>query len=450
MSSFEFASVLLLLAAVFGVINHCTLKLPATIGVLVFALLFSVLVLLIDPWIDAYNLGDCARDVLGSADLPRLLMNTVLAFLLFAGALHVDISVLQAQKWPVLGLATFGTLTAIGLFAMGMWAVFGFVGEPIPFIWCLVLGSILAPTDPVAVSALLKNVGLPLPLQIVITGESLFNDGIAVVAFLLAFSVATGESSGFGLLHIGGEFAREVGGGGILGLLAGYIGYRASRMVDDDNLELTISLACATLTYTLAHELGVSGPLAVVVAGLMIGNHALPSGAAHSTNKDGPANSLVVTFWSLVDEVLNTLLFLLIGLEVLAVENDRPAMLAMLCAIPLAFVVRLLSVTVPLMSMRAMAGAQVSRAGAIGVMTWGGLRGGVSVALALSLPPGPYRGPLLTVCYGLVVFTIVVQGLTMPWVVRKLLRQVIIDKANPARSAGREPGGGKDAGFPGL
>ena len=197
MSSFEFASVLLLLAAVFGVINHCTLKLPATIGVLVFALLFSVLVLLIDPWIDAYNLGDYARDVLGSADLPRLLMNTVLAFLLFAGALHVDISVLQAQKWPVLGLATFGTLTAIGLFAMGMWAVFGFVGEPIPFIWCLVLGSILAPTDPVAVSALLKNVGLPLPLQIVITGESLFNDGIAVVAFLLAVAVrhvTTGSS----------------------------------------------------------------------------------------------------------------------------------------------------------------------------------------------------------------------------------------------------------------
>lgn len=450
MSSFEFASVLLLLAAVFGVINHCTLKLPATIGVLVFALLFSVLVLLIDPWIDAYDLGDYAREVLGSADLPRLLMDTVLAFLLFAGALHVDISVLQAQKWPVLGLATIGTLTAILLFAMGMWAVFGFVGEPVPFIWCLVLGSILAPTDPVAVSALLKNVGLPLPLQIVITGESLFNDGIAVVAFLLAFSVATGESSGFGLLHIGSAFAREVGGGGILGLLAGYIGYRASRMVDDDNLELTISLACATVTYTLAHELGVSGPLAVVVAGLMIGNHALPSGTARSTNKDDTANGLVVTFWSLVDEVLNTLLFLLIGLEVLAVENDRPAVLAMLCAIPLAFVVRLLSVAAPLMSMRAMAGAQVSRAGAIGVMTWGGLRGGVSVALALSLPPSPYRGPLLTVCYGLVVFTIVVQGLTMPWVVRKLLRQVIIDKANPPHSAAREPGGGKDAGFPGL
>ena len=450
MSPFAFASVLLLLAAVFGLINHRTLKLPSTIGVLVIALLCSVLVLLIDPWIDAYDLADYARDVLGSADLPHLLMDSVLAFLLFAGALHVDISVLQSQKWPVLGLATLGTLAAAILFALGMWGVFRFVEEPVPFIWCLVLGSILAPTDPVAVSALLKKVGLPLPLQIVITGESLFNDGIAVVVFLLALSIATGESSGIGIVHAGGEFVREVGGGVILGVVAGYIGYRAIHMVDDFNLELTISLACATITYTLAHELGVSGPLAVVVAGLMIGNHAIASGTSHPDAMGDAAHSQIVTFWSLVDEVLNTLLFLLIGLEVLAVENDRRAVLAMLCAIPLAFVVRLVSVTAPLMSMRKVRGAQVSRASAIGVLTWGGLRGGISVALALSLPPSAYRGPLLTVCYGLVVFTIVVQGLTMPWVVRKLLREVIIDEADPAHPSPREPGGGEVAGFPGL
>ena len=449
MTPFAFASALLLLAAVFGLINHRTLKLPTTIGVLVIALLVSVLVLLIDPWIDAYDLADYARSVLGSADLPHLLMDSVLAFLLFAGALHVDISVLRSQKWPVIGLATIGTLAATVLFALGMWAVFGFVGEPVPFIWCLVLGAILAPTDPVAVSALLKQVGLPLPLQIVITGESLFNDGIAVVVFLLALGIATGESTGFGVMHAGGEFVREVGGGAILGMLAGYIGYRAIHLVDDYNLELTMSLACATVTYTLAHELGVSGPLAVVVAGLVIGNRAIASGTPHPDAMGDAAHSQIVTFWSLVDEVLNTLLFLLIGLEVLAVENDRPAVLAMLCAIPLAFVVRLVSVTAPLMSMRKVQDAQVSRASAIGVLTWGGLRGGISVALALSLPPSAYRGPILTVCYGLVVFTIVVQGLTMPWVVRKLLRQVIIEEG-AAHPPAREPGGGEVAGFPGL
>ena len=450
MSPFAFASVLLLLAAVFGLINHRTLKLPTTIGVLVIALLFSLMVLLIDPWIDAYDLAGYAREVLGSADLPHLLMDSVLAFLLFAGALHVDVSVLQAQKWPVLGLATVGTLAATIFFALGMWWVFRLVEESVPFIWCLVLGSILAPTDPVAVSALLKNVGLPLPLQIVITGESLFNDGIAVVVFLLALGIATGESSGVGLVHAGGEFAREVGGGVILGLLAGYIGYRAMQLADDYNLELTISLACATVTYTLAHELGVSGPLAVVIAGLMIGNHATASETSYPNTMGDAAHSQIVTFWSLVDEVLNTLLFLLIGLEVLAVGKDRRAVLAMLCAIPLAFVVRMVSVTAPMMSMRKVQGAQVSRASAIGVLTWGGLRGGISVALALSLPPSAYRAPLLTVCYGLVVFTIVVQGLTMPWVVRKLLRQVIIDEADPPHPPSREPGGGEVAGFPGL
>ncbi len=444
MSPFAFASVLLLLAAVFGLINHLTLKLPTTIGVLVIALVFSVLVLLIDPWVDTYDLAGYARSVLGAANLSHLLLDCVLAFLLFAGSLHVDIAVLRTQKWPVLGLATIGTLSATILFALGMYLVFGFVAKPVPFIWCLVLGAILAPTDPVAVSALLKQVGLPVPLQIVIAGESLFNDGIAVVVFLLALGIATGESSGIGVVHAGTEFIREVGGGILIGLLLGYVAYRAIDLVDDYNVELTISLACATVTYTLAQQLGVSGPLAVVMAGLLIGNHATEH-AMTATSRDQ-----IVTFWSLVDEVLNTLLFLLIGLEVLAVEDDRPVVLAMLCAIPLAFVVRLISVTAPMLSMRVIRDTPVSRASAIGVLTWGGLRGGISVALALALPASPYRGALLTVCYGLVVFTIVVQGLTMPWVVRRLLRQVIVDEASPPHPPARQPGGGEIAGFPGL
>jgi CPA1 family monovalent cation:H+ antiporter len=417
MSSFAFTALLLLLAAVFGLINHRTLKLPSTIGVLVVALIFSVLVLVIDPWIVAYDLAGDARAVLDQANLSHLLLDSVLAFLLFAGSLHVDLAVLRAQKWPILALASVGTLIATGLLALGMWGIFGLLGTPVPFTWCIVLGAIVAPTDPVAVSALLQKVGLPAPLQSVITGESLFNDGIAVVVFLLALGIATGESGELGLTHIGIEFGREVGGGVLLGVLAGYAAYRAIRLVDEYNLELTISLACATGTYALAQALGVSGPIAVVIAGLLVGNHATEFAMSKMSRER------IVTFWSLVDEVLNTLLFLLIGLEVLAIERDHPIILAMLCAIPLALLVRLVSVAVPLVALpaRAIPDARVSRIGAVGVLTWGGLRGGISVALALSLPPSPYRDGLLTVCYGLVVFTIVVQGLTMPWVIRRLL-----------------------------
>lgn len=421
MTTFAFTSILLVLAAIFGLINARTLKLPTTIGVMVMALIFSALVLLVDPWIEGYDLAGFARMALENAHLSELLLDSVLAFLLFAGSLHVDLAVLRSQRWPILALATVGTFTATILLAVGMWAVFGLVGVPVPFIWCFVLGAIVAPTDPVAVSALLQKVGLPTPLQILITGESLFNDGIAVVVFLLALGIATGHDSDVGVGHAAIEFIREVGGGLTLGFIAGMIAYRAIDLVDDYTLELTISLACATGTYVLAHELGVSGPLAVVIAGLLVGNHATEYAMSDASREQ------VVAFWALVDEVLNTLLFLLIGLEVLAIERTHQLVLATLIAIPLAFAVRLVSVALPLRTMRldAIPDAPVSQASAIGVLTWGGLRGGISVALALSLPPSPYRDALLTVCYGLVVFTIVVQGLTMPWVVRRLMGKMI-------------------------
>jgi CPA1 family monovalent cation:H+ antiporter len=422
MSAFAFTGLMLVMAALFGLINHRTLKLPATIGVMVFALLFSITILLVDPWIDSVDLSGAARTALHNANLSELLLDKVLAFLLFAGALHVDLAVLREQKWLILSLSTLGTFVSTGLIAGGMWFIFAALGTPMPLVWCAVLGAILAPTDPVAVAALMKQVGLPEQLQIVIAGESLFNDGVAVVLFLLAVGLATGAAHDVSALHVALEFVREVGGGAVLGLVAGYVAYLAMRAVNDAVLELTISLACAVATYALAQALGVSGPIAVVIAGLLIGNHA----TEHAMTDQ--ARDKVMTFWTLVDEVLNTLLFLLLGLEVMAIGREYSVLLAMLSAIPLALFARLVSVALPMVALgqNLVTGAAVPRSNVIGVLTWGGLRGGISVALALSLPESRYRDVILTVCYGLVVFTIIVQGLTMPAVVRRLMGKLIV------------------------
>jgi CPA1 family monovalent cation:H+ antiporter len=421
MSAFNFTAILLTLAAIFGLLNQRTLKLPTTIGVMTFALLLSIAVLLLDPYIDSIDLAAKARAVLHEANLSDLLLDKALALLLFAGALHVDIAVLRQQRSLVLALATVGTFVSTGLIAIGAWAIFRLLGLDIPLIWCAVLGAVLAPTDPVAVAALLRTMGLPEQLQVVIVGESLFNDGVAVVLFLFALQMATGTAHELDAMHAIGEFAREVGGGALLGLDAGYLSYLAMSLVDDAVLELTVSLACAVGTYALAHAAGVSGPIAVVIAGLLIGNHATEH--AMSAN----SRSQVLTFWTLIDEVLNTLLFLLIGLEILAISRDSVVLVAMLAAIVLVLLVRLVSVTLPMLVLRAdlLPGAQVSTASIVAVLTWGGLRGGISVAMALSLPEGPYRDAILTVCYGVVVFSILVQGLSMPVLIRRLMGDVL-------------------------
>ncbi len=431
MTAFHLASLLLLLAALFGVLNQLLLRLPHLIGVLVFALLASLVLILIDPWIPAIDLTSLARGMLASANMPRVLLEGALAFLLFAGSLNVDIGALERQRRGIFVLSTVSVVLATLLMAACMQRVFAWFGVAVPFNWCAVLGAILAPTDAVVVLALLRRVGLPEALRMLIVGESLFNDGVAVVVFLIALGTTEGTPFHFGNGHALGEIALAVGGGLLIGIVTGWIAYRAIRLVHEYTLEVTISLALVGCTYSLAQVTGTSGPIAVVTAGLLIGNHA----SEYARSKVSTAT--IVTFWSLVDEVLNALLFLMIGLELLAIERQRVLLLATLVAIPLALLVRMISVGVPLMLMH-MNG--VRRLRTIGILGWGGLRGGVSVALALSLPPSPYREALLTVCYGLVVFTIVVQGLTMPWVMVHVFRMPPVSPA-PAGDASITPGG---------
>ena len=402
-SSLGLAGILLTLAALFGFVNRFSFRLPNSVGVLVIALIVALAMIFASWLFPAWNLRRFPQHLLGAVDLPSALMNGALSFLLFAGSLYVDLDQLWSSKWSVLALATFGVIIAVSLLSAGLWLIFDMVGRPVAVPWCIVLGTILAPTDPVSVVDLLKRLGLPPRLQAIFAGESLFNDGVAVVVFGVALGVATGQGS-VTFAGIATTFLTEAVGGGLLGLVTGWIALAMMRRIDDYNLELTISLALATGTYSLANGFHMSGPIAVVVAGLAMGSRQ-GRGAMSETTQ-----SHVLTFWSLIDELLNTLLFLLIGFEVVAIGFKGPVLIAAALAIPLALAARGISVFLPtiLLNMR-----RPNKLGALAVLTWGGLRGGISIALALSLPAFGARGQLLTVCYAIVVFNIIIQGLTM-------------------------------------
>jgi monovalent cation:H+ antiporter, CPA1 family len=412
MSSFDFIAALLLLAAILGIVNHRYLHLPRTIGLMAGSLVLSVIIILVDRSVGVVELREWWKDLVASTNLPDVFLGGLLAFMLFAGSLHVDVDSLRAQKWTVLSLATLGVLLATALYGFGIWLIFD---KAVPLPWCFALGALLAPTDPVAVGGLLKDAGLPPALLAVVNGESLFNDGVAVVVFAAALEWANGQSAT--AASIGLDLLTEGGGGVALGLAAGYLAYRALHLANEPSLELTITLALVTVTYSLAAALHVSGPLAVVVAGLLTGHRSTRLAMTKVSREQ------VMLFWDLMDELLNAVLFLLMGFALLSVEIDQQLLVAAAGGIALALVTRLISVAVPttLVHLR-----RLPKLRGIAVLTWGGLRGGISVALALTLEPSPYRGALLAVCYAVVVFTILVQGLTMPMLVRRLYRQHIV------------------------
>jgi monovalent cation:H+ antiporter, CPA1 family len=423
-SPFDLLALLLVLAAIFGYVNHRLFNLPLTVGLLLMALLSTMLLIAADAAAPQLGLKLAIRGLLAGVNFPAALLNGFLSFLLFAGALEVDFEELFARKWTILALAIFGTVLSTVLIAGALLGVAAAFGIGIPIAWCLVFGALISPTDPVAVLLVLRRVGIPQYLQAIIAGESLFNDGIGVVLFSLLVSLATGSGDQVhGPLAIAGEFLLSAVGGGVLGLVLGYAAFVLIRGVDDYNVELIISLALVTGTYSLAGMLGISGPVAVVVAGILMGNHGMQRAMSEATRQH------LKTFWLLVDDTLNALLFLLIGLEIAAIDLAWRALAATAIMIPVVLAARWLSVTASALPLNL---RLPGRFGSFLVLTWGGLRGGISVALALALPPTLYKDTLLTIAYGIVVFAIVIQGLTLEWVARGALT------ALPAPAAGEE------------
>ncbi len=410
LSLFDLLAGLLTLTAAFAWFNHKFIRLPANIGLLVMALAASLLLLGIEFAFPATPIYGTITEALGQIDFYDAVMNGMLAFLLFAGAVHVDLSELRSRAAGVGVLATIGVAISTGLIASGFWGIAQVLALPVSFAWALVFGALVAPTDPVAVMSTLKSVKVPKSLETDMTGEALFNDGIAVVVFAIFLEAAVGAQEHFGVTEVGRLLLVEAGGGAVVGLVGGLIAYRAMHAIDDYSVEVLISLALVTGTYALAGALHMSGPIAVVVAGVLIGNH----GAKHAMSD--LTQRYLFGFWTLTDDILNALLFLLIGLEVLIVHFEPHFAWIALAAVPLAVASRFLAVAVPVTLLRRWQGFA---RGTIPVLTWGGVRGGISIALALSLPESEARPLILAATYAIVLFTIIVQGLSLGWVVRR-------------------------------
>lgn len=412
MTAFDIASVLIGLAALMGYLNHRLLRLPPTIGVLALTLAGALLLFFFEWLAPSWHVSGRLAAFSGRIDFNVLLMRGMLGLLLFAGALHVGFQELLANRLMIAALATIGVALSTALVGASSWAVFHLLGLGIPLAVCLTFGAIVSPTDPIAVVGMLKRLRAPKDMEATIAGESLFNDGVGVVAFL-ALASAAGLSSEPQLAQptlIAWMLVRQTGGGVLLGLAAGYVAYRALKSIDHRELELLITLAAAMVIYTMSFPLEVSGPIAVVVAGLIIGHYGRKFAMSRRTVEH------VNAFWGMMDDILNAVLFLLIGLEVLSTHLTRPAFIAAGAMIPIVLAARLVSVSLPVFLLKPL--SPHSR-GLIPVLTWGGLRGGLSVAMALSLPRIAVRDTLIGCTYGIVVFSILVQGMTMPRVLRR-------------------------------
>jgi len=405
---FETVTILIVLAAAFGAVNHRTLRLPFSIALIIGGLLASLLVLGLDAVLPQWGMGDALRElVLEDIDFTEALMHGMLGFLLFAGALHTDFERLRTWLSPIATLATVGVMISTAMIGFGSYLVFGALGLDVPLLWCLVFGALVSPTDPVAVLGIMKAAGAPKSVEIKVVGESLFNDGVGVVVFTVLLAIASGggghggEVTALGVVEL---VLVEVVGGLVLGIGLGFLTERVLRGIDEPNLEVLVTIALVMTISVVALRLHTSSPLACVVAGLFLGNQGRQRAMSEETQDS------LDRVWAFVDEALNAVLFLLIGLEVVAFDFTGTTLVAALLLIGLNLAARTVSVLVPISVWgRFMDFVPGTRP----ILVWGGLKGGISVALALSLPEFEGREPVLAATYAIVLSSVLVQGLTV-------------------------------------
>ncbi len=409
MQLYEIITIIICLGALFAYINQRFIKWPPTIGIMVLSIAFSGLLAVGGRLLPQQSAGLIAA--IKAIDFHGLLLDCMLSFLLFAGAIHIDAQSLKRERWPIIILSTVGIFISTFLVGTLLYWLFGAFHLDVGYIYCLLFAALISPTDPIAVLAILKQAGLPKSLELKIAGESLFNDGVAVVVFLTILEVAKTGVDHLSVADISLLFLQEAGGGLLFGFALGYAGYWALRSIDKYEVEVMISLAVVMGGYMLANTLHTSGPLAMVVAGIVIGNKARESGVS-DLSKD-----YLDKFWELTDEILNALLFMLMGLEMLVVSIDKTLLIISIITVGIALLARWVSVALPVMLMRYRLKFEQN---AVAILTWGGLRGGLSIALALSLPNDMHRDQFVSITYVVVVFSIVVQGLTIGKLYKRL------------------------------
>ena len=407
-SILDIAASLLVLSTIFEWLNKRYFALPSSIGLLGMGLIASLLVVAVGAFFPEHPFLRHFLTALKSIDFESTVMNGLLAFLLFAGALHLDVGHLRGRAVPVAVTATIGVLISTLVIGGAIWWISSALGVPVALPWAFVFGALISPTDPVAVLGTLKAVKVPQELETDMKGESLFNDGVGVVVFTLLLAIASGQQTTAGDVAL--LFVEEAVGGVALGLVTGWIGFQMTRRVDEYSLEVMLSLALATGTYALAQAIHTSGPISVVVAGLLLGSRGAKYGMSEQTRR------YVFGVWEVIDYALNSMLFLLIGLEVLVLNFNVGVIPVAIAAIPIALAGRFLAVGTAV----GLLGWFVHfPKGTIEVLTWGGLRGGISIALALALPEGPYKPTLLAATYAVAIFTILVQGGSLGIVARR-------------------------------
>ena len=412
MSILDLITLLIFLSAVFTLINITVLKLPSTIGLMAIALMMSGVILLLGLVFPGVTAG--AEHIIEEFDFQEVLLNVMLNFLLFAGALSMDLKKMMEERVPILILATVGTLMSTFIVGSLIYYIFPMIGFPIDFIYCLLFGALISPTDPIAVLSLVKKFNLSKNLEIKIAGESLFNDGVGVVVFLTILGIARKGMDEFDPAEVGLLFGQEVIGGLLMGALFGFLGFKILDFIDNDHVELEVlvTLTLVMVGGRVAELLHVSAPLAMVVMGLFIGNEGRDENLANATGE------YVFKFWHLLDEALNAILFILIGLEMLVIAKTFTSDMILLGGVGILIVLtaRFIGVSVPISIMKMF---RTFEPKTIIILTWGGLRGGISVALALSLSEFEWidesiKGTILFTTYCCVVFSILVQGLTIP------------------------------------